>query len=672
TACGLASVALSMLREKKDSFDIVISDVNMPHMDGFKLLEQVELETDLPVIMMSGNGETSAVMKGIEHGACDYLIKPVRIHELKNIWQHVIRKKRNNAMELEHSGGVEDIEGQKKGLEDANYSSSIKKKRKDPNEEEDHGDQENDDLSTLKKPRFIWTRDMHRQFEHAVNYLGIDKAVPKKILELLPVKGLTREIVASHLQKYRLSHKRSCGRGYPQGGLHYSFGVTAEANYVSNNAHGRFKVPAIIASGKMSPQNWAALQADLSGRSKMNNELQLTDKEFLVGAPIETIDCNPFSRLIFGNPLMNNQTNILQKFHNQIEMKKFSQIQPPMSSFDGVGTLMTSTSLGFNKNLQKTATVDVGSGTVGQICALNYTDSLNQHNNVFMMPEDLQLCVQLQSPQLQDTHALNLSPIDFLQPQLLSNDIRPFSGKANDSSCGNDVNGRSSSRRENRLPPVVCESNPLASVDFVEDGNHPDIDRNLDSSALSVENFSLSSTIGLSAPLSYIVRDFARNAPGLKSPSGNSETRTSQTGLNFCMSSGLHEKINQNGRPGWEVENSTEDPDLSQIVIPAQFQGYSQGSSGFDASNILDFQQGKVMNLLTKQWELPSRLASDAEPQSTVGSTQSQRDHNLVDNGLGFKDEDISDLIGDLQIDGGLLLDQFSPSYNIMDLILEQ
>ncbi|KAJ8494259.1 hypothetical protein OPV22_015980 [Ensete ventricosum] len=64
TTCNLASDALSMLRERRDKFDIVISDVNMPDMDGFKLLEHVGLEMDLPVIMMSIDGETSRVMKG--------------------------------------------------------------------------------------------------------------------------------------------------------------------------------------------------------------------------------------------------------------------------------------------------------------------------------------------------------------------------------------------------------------------------------------------------------------------------------------------------------------------------------------------------------------------------------------------------------------------------------
>lgn len=50
TKCNRAEIALSLLREKKNGFDIVISDVHMPDMDGFKLLEHIGLEMDLPVI----------------------------------------------------------------------------------------------------------------------------------------------------------------------------------------------------------------------------------------------------------------------------------------------------------------------------------------------------------------------------------------------------------------------------------------------------------------------------------------------------------------------------------------------------------------------------------------------------------------------------------------------
>ncbi|KAF3965623.1 hypothetical protein CMV_010213 [Castanea mollissima] len=221
TTTNQAIKALNMLRENKDQFDLVISDVQMPDMDGFKLLELVGLEMDLPVIMLSINGDTKLVMKGITHGACDYLLKPVRIEELKNIWQHVIRRKKfdskdkNNCGNQEklHSGSVEGGPGSAGTLLDQN--GKLNKKRKDQDEEEveehDENGPDNDDPSNQKKPRVVWSVDLHRKFVAAVNQLGIDKAVPKKILDLMNVEKLTRENVASHLQKYRLYLKRiSC------------------------------------------------------------------------------------------------------------------------------------------------------------------------------------------------------------------------------------------------------------------------------------------------------------------------------------------------------------------------------------------------------------------------------------------------------------------------------
>lgn len=199
TTCNRVNPALKLLRENKDEFDLVISDVYMPDEDGFKLLEVIGLELDLPVIMMSANGETSVVMQGITHGACDYLIKPIRMEELRNIWQHVIRRKgKRGSMQ----GELDEIS---RAAESQDHSS---KKRKELLEMEDCS---MDGINSLKKARVNWSIELHRQFVDAVNHLGVDKAVPKRILDIMNVQGLTRENVASHLQKYRLYLKRLSG-----------------------------------------------------------------------------------------------------------------------------------------------------------------------------------------------------------------------------------------------------------------------------------------------------------------------------------------------------------------------------------------------------------------------------------------------------------------------------
>ena len=61
---------------------------------------------------------------------------------------------------------------------------------------------------TLKRPRLVWTPQLHKRFVDAVSHLGIRNAVPKTIMQLMNVGGLTRENVASHLQKYRLYLRR--------------------------------------------------------------------------------------------------------------------------------------------------------------------------------------------------------------------------------------------------------------------------------------------------------------------------------------------------------------------------------------------------------------------------------------------------------------------------------
>ncbi|CAH8306413.1 unnamed protein product [Eruca vesicaria subsp. sativa] len=53
-----------------------------------------------------------------------------------------------------------------------------------------------------------WTQELHKKFVQAVEQLGVDQAIPSRILELMKVDGLTRHNVASHLQKFRM-HRRN-------------------------------------------------------------------------------------------------------------------------------------------------------------------------------------------------------------------------------------------------------------------------------------------------------------------------------------------------------------------------------------------------------------------------------------------------------------------------------
>lgn len=129
--------------------------------------------------VMSADDGKDVVMKGVTHGACDYLIKPVRIEALKNIWQHVVRKRKTDGKDPDQSGGGDEGDQQLKGSDDADYSSSANeckstKKRRD---QEDEDAEDRDDSSSLKRPRVVWSVELHQQFMAAVNNLGIDSMV---------------------------------------------------------------------------------------------------------------------------------------------------------------------------------------------------------------------------------------------------------------------------------------------------------------------------------------------------------------------------------------------------------------------------------------------------------------------------------------------------------------
>ncbi|KAJ8485586.1 hypothetical protein OPV22_018071 [Ensete ventricosum] len=88
--------AWKTLREKPQSIDLVLTEVDLPSVSGYGLLSMImdhETCRNIPVIMMSSHDSVSIVFKCMLKGAADFLIKPIRKNELRNLWQHVWRRK---------------------------------------------------------------------------------------------------------------------------------------------------------------------------------------------------------------------------------------------------------------------------------------------------------------------------------------------------------------------------------------------------------------------------------------------------------------------------------------------------------------------------------------------------------------------------------------------------
>lgn len=142
------------------------------------------------------------------NGVTVYFMKSLSVNEMNNLWATAMAREKNKR---ELSSG--------KSLHVENAENKRARENDDQN-----GNVE-------KKPRVVWTKEMHQKFLEAVAQLGHDskiildllcynlcpiliifvslfrvsEAFPKKIVELMNVPGLTRENVASHLQVCRFS-----------------------------------------------------------------------------------------------------------------------------------------------------------------------------------------------------------------------------------------------------------------------------------------------------------------------------------------------------------------------------------------------------------------------------------------------------------------------------------
>jgi len=104
---AVASGAAALAELAEHRFDVVVSDIQMPGMNGLKLLRAVrEYDLDLPVVLMTGNPDLKTATSAVEYGAFQYLIKPVENERLRAVVERalnvgrVARLKRACALEF--------------------------------------------------------------------------------------------------------------------------------------------------------------------------------------------------------------------------------------------------------------------------------------------------------------------------------------------------------------------------------------------------------------------------------------------------------------------------------------------------------------------------------------------------------------------------------------------
>ena len=80
---------------RTDNIELVVTDLNMPEMDGLQLLRALkERDESLPVILLTAHGSEKVAVKAMKDGAYDYCTKPFDIDEMALVVERALEATR--------------------------------------------------------------------------------------------------------------------------------------------------------------------------------------------------------------------------------------------------------------------------------------------------------------------------------------------------------------------------------------------------------------------------------------------------------------------------------------------------------------------------------------------------------------------------------------------------
>lgn len=177
TAVESGEAAVKAVRDGR--FDVVLSDVNMPGMDGVALLRNIrEHALDVPVILMTGAPALEVAVRAIEHGALRYLFKPLNIAELRKaldsaVELHRLATARRQSLEL--LGKPAGLAADRAGL-DAQFTAALRA------------------LRMSYQPIVSWSRKRVHGYEALVRSTAAPLKDPNSLLEAAQQLGRYEEL----------------------------------------------------------------------------------------------------------------------------------------------------------------------------------------------------------------------------------------------------------------------------------------------------------------------------------------------------------------------------------------------------------------------------------------------------------------------------------------------
>ena len=93
TAANSGPEALEKI-ESDSAFDLVITDLKMPTMNGIDLLESIKVKRPhLPVVILTAYGTVESAVEAIKKGAYDYILKPFKPNEILGVIERLSERK---------------------------------------------------------------------------------------------------------------------------------------------------------------------------------------------------------------------------------------------------------------------------------------------------------------------------------------------------------------------------------------------------------------------------------------------------------------------------------------------------------------------------------------------------------------------------------------------------